>query len=787
MNAGGMSAWGIVNRFRLISLAALSFVLATTATGASAADPLDSSPVDAPATPPAAPTPAADAAVTPAPAPATVPAPAPPTAPADREVTFSSDQLDYDSDADIVTATGNVYMMREGGDRLRADEVVWDRKSGRVRASGNVVVENANGDKAYSDSAELTDTLKDGMAENMLLVLKDGGRLVADSGKRVNGVSTLNHAAYTPCAVVDARTGCPKKPVWKITAVRVVHDPATHRISYRDARLSMFGLPILYLPALSHPDGSQGGGSGLLVPQFRYTRTNGFELSAPYYWLIAPNRDLTVTPHLFTGVLPGLEAKYRALTSTGAFQVGGFVTYGSSLPLTTAPTPAEIADRNVRGYFDANGRFQLGPDWTISGSIRLTTDKTFLHRYDISLDDRLRSTVNAERITGDSYLSIAGWFVQSLRVGDTAGLQPIALPAVDFRYRVNDPLLGGVIQLQANSLSIIRTEGQDTQRAFAGARWDLRRYTPLGQEITFTAYSRFDVYHTSDVESTSVAIYRGDPGWQGRAIGALAVDMRWPFVGTFFNGTQVITPRVQIVATPPTRNLEIPNEDARAVDLEDSNLFALNRFPGYDRWEDGSRVTYGVEWSFDLPRLSFRTIIGQSYRLNNRASIFPDGTGLSDRMSDIVGRTTVKYGSFIDITDRYRIDKDSFALRRHEVDLTLGSHKTYLQVGYLRLNRDIDTAIEDLRDHEEVRFGARAAFARYWSVFGSMVIDLTDKSEDPLSTSNGYQPVRHRLGILYENECLELGVTWRRDYETTGDVKKGNSFLLQLALKNLGS
>ncbi len=45
----------------------------------------------------------------------------------------------------------------------------------------------------------------------------------------------------------------------------------------------------------------------------------------------------------------------------------------------------------------------------------------------------------------------------------------------------------------------------------------------------------------------------------------------------------------------------MPNEDARAIDLEDSNLFALNRFPGYDRVEDGVRFTYGVDWQFTRP------------------------------------------------------------------------------------------------------------------------------------------------------------------------------------------
>ena len=116
----------------------------------------------------------------------------------------------------------------------------------------------------------------------------------------------------------------------------------------------------------------------------------------------------------------------------------------------------------------------------------------------------------------------------------------------------------------------------------------------MGQELTLTAYGRGDVYHTDDAADTSVDIYRGTDGWHARAIGALAADVKWPFVGPLFGGIQRLVPRVQLVLTPPTPNLDIPNEDARAIDLEDSNLFALNRFPGYDRWEDGSRITYGA-------------------------------------------------------------------------------------------------------------------------------------------------------------------------------------------------
>jgi LPS-assembly protein len=709
------------------------------------------------------------------------------TAPAD-EVTFSSAQLDYDDNADIVTATGDVRMFRNGA-RLRADKVTWNRQTGEVRATGNVAVVNANGDKAYADDIQLTDELHDGVADNMLLVLANGGRLAAAHGERKGEITTLNHAAYSPCRV-ETDSGCPKRPSWQISAVRVIVDEGRHRISYRDARLTLFGQTILALPAFSHPDGSDTGqgNSGLLLPNFQINKSNGVEIDLPYYLQIGPNRDLTITPHLYTAVLPALEAQYRALTGNGAYQVSGMVTYSSRLPATSTSSTPDQSNETIRGYIDANGTWQLSPDWTIHGALRLTTDRTFMKRYYISNDDRLRSTIKAERIDQDSYLSIAGWFVQDIRPGYAEGQQPIALPAIDYRRRLADPWLGGVFSAQLNSLALTRTDGQDTQRAFAGLRWDLRTLTPLGQELIFTAYSRADIYHTSNSAATKTSLYQGTDGWHGRGIAALSADMRWPFIGELFGGTQQIVPRVQIVAEPKVKNLDIPDEDSRAVDLEDSNLFALNRFSGYDRWEDSSRITYGGEWNYTRPKLEVRAIVGQSYRLSSEPTILPPGTGLSDRFSDYVGRVSVRYGSFIEITERFRLDKDNLAVRRNEIDATVGSRNTYVEVGYLKLNRNIDTSIEDLRDMSEVRLGARVRLARYWSIFGSTVIDLTTHKEDPTLpvSSDGYQPVRHRLGLLYENECMSLGVTWRKDYDESGDAKRGSTFSLRLALKNLG-
>jgi LPS-assembly protein len=761
-----------ISRLRLWNWTALAAVLTALASPALAAAQ-DTSTVDerAPRAPQDAPLPAAAGAEE------APPAAADPNAP----VAFEADRVEYHQNDDLVVASGSV-LLKQNARSLRTDSVTWNRKTGKILATGNVRMVDEDGNQLYTESVELTDELKTGAMENMLLVLREGGRLAAVKGERLaNGDAVLSHASYTACAVEDSN-GCPKTPTWRLTAAQVVYDEDAKQVRFRNARIEIFGVSLLPLPGLTiKTDG--GAQSGLLSPDLSSTPSNGLEISQSWYQRLGDDHDLTATGYLFTEAPPMVSAQYRALNSRGAYQITGYATGSRRIPVSDGTAGSQS---DFRGYLLANGRLQFSPAWSVTASIRRATDRTFLRRYDISRDDRLRSMIDVERITSNSYLSIAGWATQTMRVSDKQGQVPLALPVIDYRHRFTDPLLGGKLELQLNSLGIRRSSGQDTQRAFAGARWDLRRYTGLGQEITLTGLVRGDVYHSDENALTGTAIYRGNSGWQTRGIATAALDVKWPFVGTFLGGTQVLTPRLQIVASPSIRNLAVPNEDARAIDLEDSNLFALNRFPGYDRIEDGVRFTYGFDWQFEAPRWRIKTTVGQSLRLTSEPTLLPDGTGLSNRTSDIVGRTEVRYRDFIKLTHRFRLDKDSLGIRRNEFDAAVGNTRTYAEVGYIRLNRDIAAGLEDLQDREELRVAGRVAFARYWSLFGSAVVNLTDRKEDPTNVSDGFQPLRTRVGAAYQDDCLELGLTWRRDYVATGDARKGNTFLLHFALRNLG-
>lgn len=687
----------------------------------------------------------------------------------DGLVRWRADSITVDREADKVTARGNVKIHYEGN-VLFADEIDYDRATDEITARGNIRTVDRAGNVAKAESLNLSGDMKEGVVDGVRILFSGGERLAAEGGERRAGrYNALRRAVYTACKICDEDPD--DQPLWKIKAAKVTQDDEKHTLTYDDAYLELLGVPVLYTPWLRHPDASVKRASGLMIPDFGTSSQLGFTLSLPYFWNIAPNKDLTITPTITTDEGVILSAEYRHRIKSGTFSFSGSGTYVEERNDLNMP----IGNRTTRGHLFGKGQFDISDTWRWGFDTSLTSDQTYLRRYDISEADSLISKMYVERFSGRNYFVATAYAFQGLRAEDVAGLTPYVLPYARYSYISKPGWLGGHFTADASVLGMIREEGADTGRLSAGGTWVLPFTSSYGEVYKLTLGVRADGYYTNDFDIPNQPGLTTEDDFDGRAIPYIAIDWRLPFVRHNKFSRQIIEPIAVIVASPHDVNpSRIPNEDSVSFEFDTSNLFAINRYPGLDIWEGGFRVAYGVKlahYTDDGTALSL--IFGQSYRLREDLN-FPVDSGLQDNFSDFVMTATLSVPGWFDYTHRMRFNKDSLKVLRNEGTMTVGDDDFRWLVGFTALKRDgFD---QSLPDRTELRTGFKFRVTEHWSAEAHFSHDF-EQGGGVLTTGGG---------IVYEDECFRFRLSGRRDFTSDRDAGPETRIGFQIIFKVVG-
>lgn len=700
-----------------------------------------------------------------------------------EEIDLAADQITYDANTGTVRAIGRVLLRRDGY-ILEAGEITYNENTGTAEASGAVILTSPDGDKVYAPRMTLEDALKRAFVDDIRLLMKDGAQVRAVSGERDEeaGLTELKRAVYSPCKVCAADGD--DQPLWQIKAVKVVHDKNKRRLYYEDAVLEILGVPVMWTPKFSHPDPTVDKASGFLPLDIQTTKNLGFYAAVPYYHVFNDSQDATITPVITSkeGLL--LHGEYRQHIGYGQFQFGGSITYTDERDANNVKT----GNKEFRGHIESFGQFDHSKNWRSTYQLNWASDDTYLRRYDISEADTLVSEYLLEGFFGRSYISARTIGFQGLRIEDIAGQTAFALPLIDAEYVTDFKPLGGTVSLRGNALALHRTDGLDTQRLSISANWQKRWITPKGFIVDADALVRSDVYNLDDAEAPDEEAFGGSfggstSGSEWRNLARITGTVSWPLVKFTESGAHTLEPIIELTVSPRrgTPN-NIVNEDSRAFELNDLNLFSPERASGFDLWEEGSRLTYGMRWKYDRGDLQTDVLIGQTWRIDGTPSVLADGAGLEDDFSDIVGRTTISYKGWIDLEHRYRLDETSFDFLRNEVDLVFGDETKSVRLGYLKLDRGLNFINRE--DREEIRASGFYKIDENWKMFGSFSRRLTGAVRPQTTEEDGN--IEYSVGLAYENECIEVGVTLRETYTRDRDIEPGTSILFQLKLTNLG-
>ncbi|MBI1329883.1 MAG: LPS assembly protein LptD [Alphaproteobacteria bacterium] len=683
----------------------------------------------------------------------------------DGNVLLRADEVVYDINASEVTAQGNVEV-DYNGQILIARKVIYDQKTDTVKAVGDVSVLTPDGNVAFANEVTLKDQMRDGILEGFSAYIGENGRLAAAHATRTGGVKTVaSRAAYTPCKICNQPGQ--RTPLWQVKAYRVVYDQNEHRIRFQDAILEAFGIPILYTPYFSLADPSVKRETGLLAPSLGSSSSLGQFIQLPLYVSLTDSRDFTIAPTITTEGGELLRGEYRERWQNGGMWLQPSIAYNPKGGL------AGTRDQTYSSLF-GSGRVGITDTWTAGYDVQLSSNDTFLKRYDISTEDRLVSDLFVEGIQDRSRFAISGFYFQGLRSSDKPSTIPFVLPMIEYTYIPQRKLFGGQFRFDLNTLSLERSFGADSQRVSAEIHYRLPFVTANGQLISFIADMRGDAYRVSNDDPAALdtlgKLLPMKTRYITRGLPYATLEWRWPFISGANGNALVVEPIMQLIAAPYGGNPSgIPNEDSADFELDETDIFRSDRLPGYDIWEPGPRANFGLRTEAYFSKGSVELLLGESIRLKP-IKLFPVNSGLDGKRSDVVGRLTIKFPPHLSLTHRVDIDQSNGSIRRNEVYLDSTFGRSSLTVSYVRLNQK--TLTLGLNPREEVNGEAVAGITDHWSLFAGARRDL--EKDQMLDTE---------YGIGYDDECLRFSVSYLRKFTRDRDVPPSTSILFRIKLK----
>jgi len=600
-------------------------------------------------------------------------------------VDIQADQMSRDEPSNTVSASGDV-MIVQAGRILRADDVLYDLGADRVQADGNVVLNEENGDIHLVDHAAYSNRLRDGEVTELRTVLNDGSRFTAERGTLEGGAkTTMEDATYTPCE--PCKENPDQAPVWGIVASEVEHDQEAHRVSYRHARFEALGVPIAYTPYFSHPDGTIKQKSGFLSPSFGYKSELGAFVETNYYWAISSDQDATFGLMAMTKQAPLGLAEYRKRWKNASLEMSGGVTYSDRTDRSAGVDVAE--EDELRGHVFAEGVWDINEKWRSGLNVNWTSDDQYMRQYDFTNEDVLENELYVERFSGRDYAAARLLSFQDIRIRETPLDQPDILPEMVANFQGEPgavPLVKGQWRVDASALGLRREKNeQDVQRLSLGGGWKRRLVSDYGLLTRVEANVRGDVYHSTDRTVAVSGSGRSSSATDTRVFPQLHVQSSYPMARPFERFQARVEPVVALTFAPNlTGDDSIPNEDSNDVQIDASNIFEPNRFPGLDRVEDRSRVTYGLRTGVFGYEGSYGDVfLGQSYRFDEGDNPFPVGSGLERQESDYVGQISGSYKNIYDLDYRFQLGSDDSTSKRHEIDVRADWNRFRLNARYL--------------------------------------------------------------------------------------------------------
>lgn len=645
--------------------------------------------------------------------------------------------------------SGNVRL-RQGEREIRADRVEYQAERNAFEVEGNIEyhdpvidVRGTRGRYSENEGAEFEGAQFEIPARP---ARGTAGRMSLDT----RGAIDLENVTFTTCPASD--------PAWQLRAREIRLDTAERNGTGRSAMIEFKGVPIIYLPWMSFPLGSDRK-SGFLFPSVGYSSRSGGQFSVPYYWNIAPNYDLSFEPVAYTrrGIDAATEFRYLTRRDRGTLAV-------NFLPND------RLYDDEDRSFLRLEHLTRLPAGWRFRIDAADASDVNYFEDFgqgpegtSIAFVERL-----AELTYRDENWQIFG-AVQDFQTIDQT-LAPLdrpysTLPQLAAR---GDFALGANRRFQygfdSEAVNFDRSLGVNGWRFDAAPRVALEWQGPgyflrPGVSLRYTSYSLDD----------------NAPGTEGspsRTLPTASVDAGLIFEGAAGSrGSRRVTlePRMLYVYTPYRDQDDLPLFDTALPDLNLVQLFRTNRYVGADRVSDANQASVGVTsrlFSTQTGEQYLAVTLGQTYYFDAPRVRLPTEPDRDRSSSDFVAQLALT--AFENWSADFGVQWDPSASERERMQARLQYRPrpdSVVNLGY-RFQRD---------RLDQAEASAAWPVAKQWSLFARYVYSIEDS-----------ESLDQFAGLEYRACCWKLRAVGRR-FVSSQTGERDTGIYVQLELGGLAS
>ena len=514
-----------------------------------------------------------------------------------------ADSACYRQVEDEVSARGNVFMQRFG-DRYKGDELQLNLSSGKgyvLRPEYELELNNAQGG-----------------AERMDFISEDE--------------ALVTNGTYSTCEGLN--------PDWYLKASTLRLD-AGRDVGVAGGTVVYFkGVPILGTPALSF---SLSGArrSGWLPPSIGFGSKGSAELMVPYYFNIAPNRDLTLYPRLMLDRGLQMGATGRYIGETGAGWYGGETHV--ELLLNDRETKTD------RWLVNTNHSQAIAPGLSYGWNVRAASDDEYPSDFSKSISTSAERQLLREIRTDyvSQYWSLNARVQNYQILQDPAAVTDPSLtvirpydrlPQINFHAGRYD-VAGFDWALDAELVRFSHPDFQTGNRAVAIPQLSYPYIRP-GYFVTPKVMLHASQYEIDKADGSATSVSRTLPTFSLDS--GLVFEREARLLGRAM--TQTLEPRLFYVYTPFEDQSTIPLFDTAEAGFNFAQIFTENRFIGADRVADANQLTAAVTSRFieENGAERLRLAVGQRYYFSDQrvrlGATEPRGENRSDLLLGATGR-----------------------------------------------------------------------------------------------------------------------------------------------------